>query len=130
MNKIITKEMLCKRYAERLQDKRMGSKPKELFIFDKDDYDCGCFNPDNWNSGQDIIRYISYYLYENLHTELKFHVDDDGIKYKIELALIYNDDQWTFHVVIKNINDSITGILTETWYKNRGRTEAIYYNGL
>lgn len=90
------------------------SKPEPLFIRDHfDDYYPAYleFNPDNWNGG-DILR---KWLVEVWTPDLQ--LKDYQIKY------YWVDDQTTIYILGENEWFEIS------WYKNRGRTESIKLNG-
>ena len=109
--------MTCEEYLRwsnseierKINDIRYASKPESLFKFDEasDEY---IFNKNNWNGG-DILRYL---LYEHACEELNEALD-------IRWYCI-NDQKYIFI-------HSNQGWYIITWYKERGRTEGIYYNG-
>lgn len=116
-----------------------GSAPKPMFIN-------GFFNPDNWNSTQDIIRYG---LAEIISPNLAIHIDDGCLspndpvrKYARSLGVTeidvdihidgyikYYEDEWyvSFNIICPEIQ--LYDNYVTKWYKDRGCTEMITKNG-
>lgn len=140
-NQRFTAKVLEKYFNERMKDydkldSHFGSIPKPLFINGK-------FNPDNWNSGQDIRPIMCNYgvcnhmcnTYEAsyvttdpaLLVDTESHVMWSGLK-------IYNDQQYIIINVLKNtmLKYGAEQISCDTylisWYKNRGKCDILYKN--
>lgn len=91
-----------------LESCHYGSEPTFLFKPLEYDPDEWIFNPDNWNGG-DILRRFLYYN------------DNDITEFEIKYYFI--DDQHTFFIFTRNNFYEIT------WYKSRGRTDSVKMNG-
>ena len=79
---------------------------------------------------EDILRYLLVFLHDMLRysNTYKCTVYDEYI-HKFELCLLYEEDEWTGHIIDRDINDELHCIYTIYWYKNRGNTEGILKNG-
>ena len=127
---VITKEILMDRFYH-VDKTHLGSEPETLFSDMDDDEENYCpFNRHNWNSNQDILRYLLAFLHDMLRysNTYKCTVYDEYI-HKFELCLLYEEYEWTGHIIDRDINDELHCIYTIYWYKNRGNTEGILKNG-
>lgn len=139
MKTIVTIDTLKSLY-ESVDTSHFGSKQTSLFNMDDLDesyYDNNgklltdhiMFNSENWNSGQDILRYIFYYL--GAYGSLKRC--GRGISYNnidMHLTYINEEDENTGIITVKNGNINILeDVYSIGWYKNRGTTDFIRKNG-
>lgn len=98
-----------------------SSQPESLFTIDEEEE--YIFNPSNWNSGQDIVRYMLLDIFDNL----KLTFDESRNNDRIYGFIQYNDDDWYGNIIHENNNHRTSYFIR--WYKNRGRTEVILKNG-
>lgn len=121
----ITKELLEKLYQiryKKLNKNPDNDLPNKLFHEVKDDYEENVyivFNKDNWNSGQDLLRYFLLFIYDY---NLKNHIIYEN---KIDIHILFKDDTWTGVIIDRDNND----VYYISWYKSRGRTDKILKNG-
>lgn len=128
---MITKQGLIQRHNElvkyaKQEDSPYGSIPEPLFIGVK-------FNPNNWNGGDAIIRQFTSDLQFNEGTR---HVGEFDWEHKSGDFVAnwdYFDDQSYIQIVIRAYDERegewIFDQYLITYYKNRGKTDAIYKNG-
>lgn len=105
------------------------SEPKHLFNMD------GSFNLDNWNSGQDVLRYLlckydcDCYTSETFTYESNGENNENDYTEMIIQSSIQNDDHY-FTIFFTMNGEIIPGqIYNINWYKSRGRTAGIFQNG-
>lgn len=142
MKEIVTLGTLNDLY-DSVDTSHFGSKQTSLFYTNEDDLTEGdyddngnlilgniFFNKENWNSGQDILRYIFYYL------STRGLVNRCGVSFSynkyisIYLSYISEDDEKTGIITLKNEDiNSIVDVYSIGWYKNRGTTDFIRKNG-
>lgn len=126
---MITNQGLIQRHNElvkyaKQEDSPYVSIPEPLFIGVK-------FNPDNWNGGDDIIRQFTDYLKNEGRYAREFDWEYMSGDF-ISNYNWFNDQNYiniTLHIYDERINKWILESYLITYYKNRGKTEAIYKNG-
>jgi hypothetical protein len=129
----ITKEHLNK-LREHQQKNYYGSQAQAMFVD-------GVFNSDNWNGGDGIIR---QYFYDNVWMETKVSDIDftyDSIHYWGDIIITHTwyDDQSYVTITFAGsyekdgnlqLNDyEFEHVAFLTWYKSRGRTESVKFDG-
>ena len=102
------------------EDVSIGEDYEELCKYD--------FVSDNWNSGQDIVRYIGLHIWDSAKTSYKFIVNDTNVgKCEVTIRICYKEDDWM--IIIETISEKEGyDIYIESWYKSRGRTDMISKN--
>lgn len=116
-------DLFNKQYA-RFKEMKGSDLPIELFKFDEgmkinedttelSDY---LFNEDNWNSGQDLLRYFFLNFYDN---NVEIHKS-----WRLTVDVLFKEDSW-IGVIIDNHNNDI---YLSKWYKSRGTTSIITKN--
>lgn len=122
------KEKFLDFHEKAVNDQRFGSEPKPLF------HDDGSFNSNNWNSNQDDIRTRIYNVLSP-RSQCLLNIESDepvGNIFPTAVILVhvdFSDDQW---YILINVICEDTGRYDSyivSWYKNRGTTEMITYNG-
>lgn len=102
------------------EDVSIGEDYEELYKYE--------FVSDNWNSGQDIVRYIGLHIWDSAKTSYKFIVNDTNVgKCEVTIRICYKEDDWM--IIIETISEKEGyDIYIESWYKSRGRTDMISKN--
>lgn len=122
----ITRELIGKLYQERLdlfkENFKTSDTPVALFqlnraSFEEDEPEI-IFNKNNWNSGQDILRYFLLFTYNRCKNHIIYNN-------KLDIHIMFKDDTWN-SVIIDRVNNDL---YYTTWYKSRGRTDKITKNG-
>lgn len=119
----VLRELYQYKYERAEADPQYGSDPTPMF----DKY--GAFMPDNWASGQSLIRdFFKYYPIPDKAidiTELDLYYELMLIQYTL-----HNDQHYVQITLLADVDGSEScDHYLVTWYKSRGRTERIYRNG-
>lgn len=130
----ITKDLLAN-LREFQQKKHYGSKAEAMFVD-------GMFNPKNWNGGDGIIRQYFSKFYGKVNndifaSEVFFNWNGIEVDGEIIVSHKYFEDQnyvtivlHTYHYVEEDIlRDWHDDIAYLSWYKNRGTTDVMKFNG-
>lgn len=93
--------------------------------------DASIFNNKNWNSGQDLLRYYLLHQWDigKVSEDYLYTQNDKHFHFSSHIWTEY--DQWYGYIIIKNIYDIYEPhyCYFSTWYKRRGTTENITFNG-
>lgn len=124
----IIKRLFKKKQRETKNNPHYASEVKPLF--DEE----GNFNPGNWCSGQDLIRLKLYEneldLPGNSYRASKYQEDRHDSRLIVIADLVRDEyEEWYFTINIINIDTNVFDTYISNWYKGRGCTHAIRFNG-
>lgn len=127
----ITKETLDKLRLSQ-QKSHYGSPAKAMFV-------SGVFNSDNWNGGDGLVRQYFYdkVRHDTLVTDIDFTYNERHYWGDIIITHTFYEDQsyvtitfaGTIENMISEILENYEHVVFLTWYKNRGRTESVKFDG-
>ncbi len=128
---MITKQILDELRSTQ-QKPYFGSQAKEMFVN-------GCFNPENWNGGDGIIRQYCYDIEYSANRweafEVDWYVEDHLHSGDVIVQYAHFEDYNYVTVIVRGYdNDNrdsdwyIDQYLIQ-YYKSRGKTEKVLYNG-